>query len=266
MHLIDDLDLTQKKEPSKREVQIQVNLNPYTAMAENSFIGQIIMFAGKYVIEGWLPCDGREMSIQQNQVLYSIIGTDYGGDGVRVFKLPNLNDRFPMSARRAAQGAVVAVSEGVDKYEAAQMNVAVELPAAKLPAHSHEAVFNPGSVTVDPVTIGVVSGNISTDTTNMASPKDNRLAVGFPPSGINAAKVYSTAAANAELGGVTGGKTGQVVGASVSITPTGDLSATQPSIVKGTLSFPERSNIPPYLSLNFLICVEGGEYPPQRIE
>ena len=53
-------------------------------------IGNILLFAGNFAPLGWLPCDGRMLSIAQFQQLFAIIGTTYGGDGIREFALPKL--------------------------------------------------------------------------------------------------------------------------------------------------------------------------------
>ncbi len=54
------------------------------------FIAQITLFGGNFEIRGWAACDGRIMSIAQNQALFSLLGTTYGGDGVTTFALPKL--------------------------------------------------------------------------------------------------------------------------------------------------------------------------------
>ncbi len=60
------------------------------------FVGEIRMFAGSYAPEGWALCNGQIISIEQNQALFSLLGTTYGGDGRATFGLPNLQDRTPM--------------------------------------------------------------------------------------------------------------------------------------------------------------------------
>ena len=74
-------------------------------------LGQIMAIAFTYVPKGWLPCDGRLMSIAQNSALFSLLGTTYGGDGVTTFALPNLNGRtvvgtgsLPGGVQRLAAG------------------------------------------------------------------------------------------------------------------------------------------------------------------
>jgi microcystin-dependent protein len=54
------------------------------------FIGQIVLFGGNFAPRGWAPCHGQLLPINQNQALYSILGTTYGGDGKSTFALPDL--------------------------------------------------------------------------------------------------------------------------------------------------------------------------------
>lgn len=63
-----------------------------------SYIGEIKLFAGNFAPQGWAFCDGQTLPISQNQALFSIIGTYYGGDGVSNFKLPDLRSRVPVHA------------------------------------------------------------------------------------------------------------------------------------------------------------------------
>jgi len=59
-------------------------------MTPESYLGSIGEFAGHRPVRGWLDCSGQTLSIAQNQALYSLIGTTYGGDGVQNFKIPDL--------------------------------------------------------------------------------------------------------------------------------------------------------------------------------
>jgi len=62
------------------------------------FIAQIIMFGGTFAPRGWAFCNGQLLSIAQNQTLFSILGTTYGGDGRTTFGLPDLRGRAPVHA------------------------------------------------------------------------------------------------------------------------------------------------------------------------
>lgn len=58
---------------------------------DEEFIGVVKLFAGSYAPEGYLDCDGRTIRIMENQALFSILGTTYGGDGHTTFGLPKLD-------------------------------------------------------------------------------------------------------------------------------------------------------------------------------
>ena len=60
------------------------------------YISEIRMMAFNYAPRGWALCNGQTLAIQQNQALFSLIGTTYGGNGVQTFQLPNLQGRIPL--------------------------------------------------------------------------------------------------------------------------------------------------------------------------
>jgi microcystin-dependent protein len=60
------------------------------------FVGEIRMFAGNFPPLGWAQCDGQILAIAQNDVVFNLIGTTYGGDGFSTFALPDLRGRFPV--------------------------------------------------------------------------------------------------------------------------------------------------------------------------
>ena len=62
------------------------------------FVGEIRMFAGNFAPRGWAFCDGQILPINQNQSLYSLLGTTFGGDGRTTFALPDLRGRSPYHA------------------------------------------------------------------------------------------------------------------------------------------------------------------------
>lgn len=100
------------------------------AAKEMQHIGDIIMAAFTKVPEGYLPCDGRELSVAQNQALYAILGARYGGNGVTTFKLPDLRGKVPIGAGQAP---------GLLNYPLATTGGAtkVTVDVSNLPAHTH---------------------------------------------------------------------------------------------------------------------------------
>ncbi|WP_205589927.1 phage tail protein [Mucilaginibacter celer] len=94
------------------------------------YIGEVRMFAGTYAPQGWATCDGQTMSIAQNQALFALIGTTYGGDGIQTFQLPDLRGRAPV---HAGQGRNLSpYTQG--QTAGAQVN---SLTVAQMPQHSH---------------------------------------------------------------------------------------------------------------------------------
>jgi microcystin-dependent protein len=94
------------------------------------FIGEIRMFAGNFAPRSWALCDGQLISISQNQALFSLLGTIYGGDGRNTFGLPDMRGRIPL---HMGQGAGLSFRRIGEK--AGQENVT--LTATQLPAHNH---------------------------------------------------------------------------------------------------------------------------------
>ena len=87
------------------------------------------MFAGSFPPAGWAFCDGQLIPISENDALFTLIGTTYGGDGQETFNLPNLQSRVPMHAgTNAGQTFQLAESAGVES---------VTLTIQQIPVHTH---------------------------------------------------------------------------------------------------------------------------------
>ncbi|QNN43773.1 phage tail protein [Pedobacter roseus] len=65
-------------------------------MLDSNYVGEIRMFAGTFAPVNWHLCDGATLPISQNEVLYTLLGTTYGGDGVTTFAIPDLRGRVPV--------------------------------------------------------------------------------------------------------------------------------------------------------------------------
>ena len=94
------------------------------------YVGEIRMFAGNFAPRGWAFCDGQLLAVSQNDALFSLLGTVYGGDGRTTFGLPDMRGRLPLHAgtgpglspRRLGEGS------GAEK---------VTLTANQMPSHTH---------------------------------------------------------------------------------------------------------------------------------
>lgn len=94
------------------------------------FIGQIMLFAGNFVPRGYVACDGSLLDIQDYQELFSLLGTQFGGDGSRDFGVPDLRNRVPIGS-----GNGPGLTPRILGEEGG--TAAVTLSVANLPAHSH---------------------------------------------------------------------------------------------------------------------------------
>jgi microcystin-dependent protein len=94
------------------------------------FLSEIKIFSFNFAPKGWAFCNGQVLPIAQNQALFSLLGTTYGGDGMRTFALPNLQGRVPMH-----------VGNGLNLGQSAG-EAAVTLLVGQMPSHSHSVNAN----------------------------------------------------------------------------------------------------------------------------
>lgn len=94
------------------------------------FVGEIRMFAGNFAPRGWAFCDGQLLAVSQNDALFSLLGTIYGGDGRTTFGLPDMRGRVPMHA-----GSGPGLSPRRLGAKAGAENVT--LTVNQLPSHTH---------------------------------------------------------------------------------------------------------------------------------
>jgi microcystin-dependent protein len=98
-------------------------------MAE-AFLGEIRMFGGSFAPRGWAFCNGQIMPISQNQALFSLLGTSYGGDGITTYGLPDLRGRAPVHQGQGAGLSPYYVGEKIGTEN-------VTLLVSNLPGHNH---------------------------------------------------------------------------------------------------------------------------------
>ena len=94
------------------------------------FVGEIRMFAGNFAPRGWAFCDGQLLAVSQNDALFSLLGTIYGGDGRTTFALPDMRGRIPihMGSGPGLSNRQLGSKGGSEK---------VTLTTNQLPAHGH---------------------------------------------------------------------------------------------------------------------------------
>lgn len=94
------------------------------------FVGEIRMFAGNFAPRGWAFCDGQLLAVSQNDALFSLLGTVYGGDGRTTFGLPDLRGRIPV---HAGSGPGLSPRRLGSKGGAENVTLTVN----QLPSHTH---------------------------------------------------------------------------------------------------------------------------------
>jgi len=144
------------------------------------YVGEIRMFAGNFAPAGWMFCEGQLLPISENETLFQLIGTTYGGDGVSTFGLPDLRGRVVIG-----QGS----GPGLPTYVEGQISgtETVSLTTSQMASHTHFL-------------------NVGTNAT-VAAPASN-LFLNQLTAGGAAQQVYSDAAPNAVMAGGTIGTAG----------------------------------------------------------
>jgi microcystin-dependent protein len=89
------------------------------------YVGEIRIFAGNFAPAGWMFCEGQLLPISENETLFQLIGTTYGGDGESTFALPDLRGRIPL---HQGSGFILAETGGVEE---------VTLTVSQIPQHVH---------------------------------------------------------------------------------------------------------------------------------
>ena len=110
------------------------------------YVGEIRMFAGNFPPAGWMFCDGALLPISENETLFQLIGTTYGGDGQSTFGLPDLRGRLPI---HQGNGFILAETGGAEE---------ITLTLQQIANHSHTMAA-------------------STNTASATSPADSVLAI-----------------------------------------------------------------------------------------
>ncbi|WP_222167255.1 phage tail protein [Edaphocola aurantiacus] len=214
------------------------------------YIGEIRMWAGTRVPRDWAFCDGSLLNINNNQALFSVIGTTYGGNGQQNFALPDFRDRVGMGRSNATALGMV------------QGTPTVTLLSSNMP--SFAAVGNVSGLT------GSAQGTISgSSAASVSIPCSNTGGSTNNPSGNVPAvcNAVDSLGSDASLYSSTANSNMQAFNMNVPISINANLPVSFPSGTQLTLTVPGQSlpvnNIQPSLGINYIICVYGiyPDYP-----
>lgn len=203
----------------------------------DEFIGVIKLFSGNFAPRGWAFCQGQTLSISQNQALFSLIGTTYGGNGTVNFMLPDLRSRVPVG---------VGYKEGLTNVSLGQLvgTEQTKITSDNLPANSLSVKITGLSVKTTGASVKIpVNDELNRrDTGNISGAylTNQTVATYAEESSLNS--FYGSGAIPVDLG-------------TMSIDGTAKIDVTGKSDVPFNI-------MQPSLGLNYIICLEG-IYPPR---
>lgn len=146
------------------------------AQAE-AYLGEIKLFSGNFPPRGWALCNGQILPINQNQALFSLLGTAYGGNGISTFALPDLRGRVVRG-----EGGAYTLGQSSNSQSATVLQ-------ANMPAHVHQV----------PLTISSASGTNNVPSTNSKIGNPVLVVNGIPRTGLG----YNSGAPDVALKGTT---------------------------------------------------------------
>lgn len=189
-----------------------------------TYLGQLFLWPLSWAPVGWAICDGRILSIANNEALFTLLGTTYGGDGVQTFALPDLRGRLPVGIGGVAGGTLTGAQLG--QRAGSTSTVAV------VPSHTH-------GVSAVQATSTLKVGQSATQTQTVVPPNGGSL-VPSPMSGPNSAQIYQSAAP---------GATTDVSSVATVLTGTSDPAGSSAGALVDLTN--------PYLAINYIIALEG---------
>jgi microcystin-dependent protein len=137
------------------------------------YVGEIRMFAGNFAPAGWMFCEGQALPISENETLFQLIGTTYGGDGESTFALPDLRGRLPV---HQGNSFILAQAAGVEQ---------VTLTVNQIPAHSHPLLASLNITSSPTPTNNLIGKSGSIDAFINAQPTDALSPLSITPVGGN---------------------------------------------------------------------------------
>lgn len=193
------------------------------------FLGEIRMAGFNFAPQGWAFCQGQQMSISQNQALFALLGTTYGGNGVQTFGLPDLRGRSPVGF---GQGP------GLSPIELGELSgsEAVTLTQNQMPVHNHAATVTPPAAVTVPINIPA-----STSATGQQTEPSTSTVLGSVNSAGRLSNFYVSGDGNTTLKPFN--VTVNAGAPSVALQPAG---GSQPLGLRN-----------PYLGVNFIIALSG---------
>ncbi|MBV9240689.1 MAG: phage tail protein [Acidobacteria bacterium] len=137
------------------------------------YIGEIRMFGGNFAPNGWMLCQGQLLAISENDTLFNLIGTTYGGDGQSTFALPDLQSRVPIHSGTGPDGSSYTIGQAAGtEQETLSIN--------QIPQHNHAVVASQNAATATKA-----AGNVTASTNQLKIYTEGSASKSFAPTTIS---------------------------------------------------------------------------------
>ena len=140
------------------------------------YVGEIRMFGGNFAPAGWMFCEGQLLPISENETLFQLIGTTYGGDGESTFNLPNLASRVPVHMGTGPDGTTYQIGELAGTEQET-------LTVQQIPIHTHTMQGSLNAASTQTPAANVVGKSTQVDLFINAQPNDAMNANAITPAG-----------------------------------------------------------------------------------
>lgn len=227
-------------------------------------IGTIMLAAFPFAPRGWMFCNGQVLNINTNVALFSLLGTQFGGDGQTTFALPDLRGRIPVALNNIvapdrivtapvnAQGTPTRVPQNGDTLGPNVRLLStgpanITLTVNNMPAHTHAAVVSSGSSTID------IALKAALDEASDPAPTAGGYLATAASSGTSVTNMYLPAVGTA--GSVVLAKASAQVNLGATVTNAssgGGVPISTPITVRS-----QSAPTPPFLAMQYIIAVEG---------
>jgi len=236
-------------------ILITLSFGLVSVVAQDPFIGEIRLWPIDFAPQGWAFCNGQLLSLNQNTALFSLLGNRYGGDGRSTFGLPDMRGRLALGAGPGSSGINAPLGQNAGSVGRRTFSgVAagqVPIDVSNLPAHDHSATFigqSETSTIQNTLPVAMTAGGVS--------PSPNGFLSQGTGSGGGGASIFVPSSSTATKVGINGGS------GSITLTPQGTVTVGStgggtPLAVNLGVTGQVDIDVPPYLSLNYIIALQG---------
>ncbi len=211
-----------------------------------SYTGSICATANAFCPRGTVPADGQLLPTAEYYVLFSLLGTNFGGDGRAVFAVPDLRGRTPVGVNYGGDWPIyIGEWRGIESYQ---------LINSETPMHTHQATFSGDTVTVPAIPLSISIPTYRHTSATSTKPSAISYLASSADSGPTSAAIWSSAPGN-----IAGFWVTNHLAIKASLTSTGSAIQITPDHQPIDLE-----RLPPQLGLQYCVVVDG-QYPPRNL-